>query len=52
VVRREGLGPDEKRRVGGDGVKVFTVCWDSDVGIISAGEDKKVQVNGTPCLKG
>jgi WD40 repeat protein len=48
VIRRESLGLEEKKRVGGDGVKVFTVCWDSDVGIISAGEDKKVQVNGTP----
>ncbi|EHY52460.1 Ribosome biogenesis protein ytm1 [Exophiala dermatitidis] len=29
----------------GDGVKVFGVCWDKDVGILSAGEDKVVQVN-------
>lgn len=29
----------------GEGVKVFGVCWDQDVGIVSAGEDKKVQIN-------
>ena len=30
----------------GDGVKVFGVCWHSNVGILSAGEDKVVQING------
>ena len=29
----------------GEGVKVFGVCWDKDVGIASASEDKKVQIN-------
>jgi WD40 repeat protein len=29
----------------GDGVKVFGVCWHPDIGILSAGEDKVVQVN-------
>jgi centromere/kinetochore protein ZW10 len=29
----------------GDGVKVFSICWDKEVGIVSAGEDKKVQIN-------
>lgn len=29
----------------GDGVKVFGVCWHQDVGILSAGEDKAVQIN-------
>ena len=37
----EGKG----RRVGGEGVKVFDVCWDAEVGIVSAGEDKRVQIN-------
>ncbi|KAL8731349.1 MAG: hypothetical protein Q9166_003441 [cf. Caloplaca sp. 2 TL-2023] len=32
-------------RASGDGVKVFGIVWDSDVGIISAGEDKRVQIN-------
>ncbi|KAK4995516.1 ribosome biogenesis protein ytm1 [Elasticomyces elasticus] len=32
-------------RVGGEGVKVFGVCWDADVGIVSCGEDKRVQIN-------
>ncbi|KAI1614172.1 ribosome biogenesis protein ytm1 [Exophiala viscosa] len=31
----------------GDGVKVFAVCWDRDVGILSAGEDKMVQINNS-----
>lgn len=25
--------------------KVFSVCWDNEIGIISGGEDKKVQIN-------
>jgi ribosome biogenesis protein YTM1 len=29
----------------GDGVKVFGVCWHSEVGILSAGEDKVIQIN-------
>ena len=29
----------------GEGVKVFSVCWDSDVGIVSGSEDKRVQIN-------
>ncbi len=33
------------RTVAGEGVKVFGVCWDRDVGIVSCGEDKKVQIN-------
>lgn len=35
----------EGRKVAGDGVKVFSVCWDKNVGIVSAGEDKRVQIN-------
>ncbi|KAI9841197.1 MAG: ribosome biogenesis protein ytm1 [Sclerophora amabilis] len=30
---------------GGEGIKVFGVAWDQEVGIVSAGEDKRVQVN-------
>ncbi|ENI05989.1 hypothetical protein COCC4DRAFT_167680 [Bipolaris maydis ATCC 48331] len=29
----------------GEGAKVFTVCWDRQVGIVSGGEDKRVQIN-------
>ncbi|KAJ9606110.1 ribosome biogenesis protein ytm1 [Cladophialophora chaetospira] len=29
----------------GDGIKVFGVCWHQDVGILSGGEDKAVQIN-------
>jgi WD40 repeat protein len=35
----------EGKRVGGDEVKVFGVCWDAHVGILSVGEDKSVQIN-------
>jgi len=30
---------------GGEGVKVFGMCWDEEVGIVSGGEDKKVQID-------
>lgn len=42
VIQRESKA---KMPPGGDGVKVFDVRWDKDVGIVSAGEDKRVQVN-------
>ena len=35
----------EKRPVGGEGTKVLGVVWDREVGIMSAGEDKRVQIN-------
>jgi ribosome biogenesis protein len=35
----------EKKPVGGEGIKVLGVCWDREVGIVSAGEDKRVQIN-------
>ncbi|EEP79922.1 conserved hypothetical protein [Uncinocarpus reesii 1704] len=42
-ISRNSVG--EGKRVGGDGVKVFDVCWDKKVGIVSVGEDKVVQIN-------
>jgi WD40 repeat protein len=45
VIERESQGGAGKRRVGGEGVKVFSVCWDSRLGILSASEDKRVQIN-------
>jgi WD40 repeat protein len=33
------------RAVAGEGVKVFGVCWDKALGIVSASEDKRVQIN-------
>ena len=33
------------RRLGGEGIKVFGVLWDKDIGIVSASEDKRVQIN-------
>jgi WD40 repeat protein len=38
-------GAEGKRAEGGRGVKVFDVRWDKDLGILSASEDKKVQIN-------
>ncbi|KAI9681672.1 MAG: ribosome biogenesis protein ytm1 [Trizodia sp. TS-e1964] len=42
VIQREGV---QGKRVGGEGVKVFDVRWDREVGIVSAGEDRRVQIN-------
>jgi ribosome biogenesis protein YTM1 len=44
VIERESA-KGAKRPVGGEGVKVFSVKWDREIGIVSAGEDKMVQVN-------
>ncbi|KAL2808114.1 hypothetical protein BJX63DRAFT_424877 [Aspergillus granulosus] len=41
----EDEGKANSKRVGGEGVKVFSVCWDKQVGIVSAGEDKRIQIN-------
>lgn len=41
----EDTGREGSKRVGGDGIKVFGVCWDRSVGIVSAGEDKSIQIN-------
>ncbi|KAJ5105495.1 hypothetical protein NUU61_002842 [Penicillium alfredii] len=41
----EEEGKSESKRVGGEGVKVFSVGWDQTVGIVSAGEDKRIQIN-------
>ncbi len=43
-IERESV-KGEGRKAGGDGVKVFGVCWDKSVGIVSVGEDKRVQIN-------
>lgn len=43
-IPRKSVG-DEGKRVGGEGVKVFDVCWDKTVGIASVGEDKAIQIN-------
>ena len=33
------------REDGSTNAKIFDVCWDSQIGIISGGEDKKLQIN-------
>ncbi|KAA8575872.1 hypothetical protein EYC84_004958 [Monilinia fructicola] len=45
IIERESRKDKTTKAVGGEGVKVFDVNWDKDVGIVSAGEDKMVQVN-------
>ncbi|PSN60399.1 microtubule-associated protein [Corynespora cassiicola Philippines] len=40
VSRESGVG-----RSSGEGVKVFGVRWEDEVGILSVGEDKRVQIN-------
>ena len=44
VISRESA-QDKPRPAAGEGIKVFGVCWDPDVGIVSVGEDKRVQIN-------
>jgi ribosome biogenesis protein YTM1 len=41
VINRES----GKGGVAGDGVKVFGTQWDAEVGVVSGGEDKQVQIN-------
>ena len=45
IIEREGRPGGKKRPVAGEGCKVFGVVWDETLGIVSGGEDKKVQVN-------
>jgi len=52
VIERENVAKGQGRPVGGEGIKVFGVAWDKDLGIVSAGEDKHVQINrGTGITK-
>jgi WD40 repeat protein len=34
-----------EKRVAGEGIKVFGVCWDRKIGIVSASEDMRLQIN-------
>ncbi|CAK7242973.1 MAG: ribosome bioproteinsis protein ytm1 [Sporothrix thermara] len=43
VIDREGR--EGKRPLAGEGVKVFDVAWSANWGIVSGGEDKRVQIN-------
>lgn len=45
IIERESRPADAKRPVAGEGIKVFGVTWDKQVGIVSCGEDKMVQIN-------
>ncbi|KAK3677770.1 ribosome biogenesis protein ytm1 [Recurvomyces mirabilis] len=43
VIERESA--KGRRPIAGEGVKVFDVCWNREIGIVSAGEDKQLQIN-------
>lgn len=43
IERESAMG--KGRVVAGEGMKVFGVCWDKALGIVSASEDKRVQIN-------
>ena len=47
VLYRDGGNSEQngKLPVAGEGVKIFDVHWDKDIGIVSCGEDKRVQIN-------
>ena len=51
VFHREGA-EGKKMPEGGKGVKVFDVRWDKEMGIVSAGEDKRVQINRPGVVSG
>lgn len=44
TINRQGRSA-ESVKSHGEGAKVFSVCWDRHVGIVSGGEDKRVQIN-------
>ncbi|GAB7359338.1 hypothetical protein MBLNU230_g5989t1 [Neophaeotheca triangularis] len=44
VIERESA-KEKAKSAAGEGVKVMGVCWDRDVGIVSGGEDQRVQIN-------
>lgn len=44
IERDSGKAPS----VAGEGVQVYGVCWNREVGIVSGGQDKKVQINKGP----
>ncbi|KAK4127549.1 microtubule-associated protein ytm1-like protein [Parathielavia appendiculata] len=43
--RQQGGSSKKKKAVAGEGCKVFGVVWDQGLGILSGGEDKRVQIN-------
>ncbi|MCJ1479294.1 ribosome biogenesis protein ytm1 [Lambiella insularis] len=44
TIARESV-KGETRKPGAERTKVFGVCWDKDIGIVSGGEDKRLQIN-------
>lgn len=44
VIERDSA-KGQAKKTAGEGVKVFGVAWDAEVGIVSGGEDKRVQID-------
>lgn len=45
---RDAVVEQMRPKISADGPKVFSVRWDKDVGIVSGGDDNKVQINRAP----
>ena len=45
TIQRQGA--QGRRQAAGHGMQVFGVRWDKEMGVVSVGEDKKVQINRT-----
>ena len=45
IIERNSQQVGAKKPIGGEGVKVFGVTWDKDLGVVSGGEDKMLQIN-------
>lgn len=48
VIEREGQKGEIGKAAQGDAQRVFSVCWDAEVGIVSGGRDKVLQINKAP----
>lgn len=44
-IPRRSVGDGCDRVEGGEGVKVFGLAWDRDIGLVSVGEDKQLQID-------
>lgn len=45
TIQREAMKGHAKKAVPGQGFKVLDLVWDANIGIVSAGEDKRLQIN-------
>jgi ribosome biogenesis protein YTM1 len=42
---KPAAGSNQTRALQGDENRIFSVCWDHEVGIVSGGRDKEIQVH-------